>query len=60
MGKLWQLPAREAVALLRRGEATPLEVLDAAIGRIQAVELKVNALPTRFFDAARAQARDAA
>ncbi len=58
MGELWQLSAREAVALLRRGEVTPLEMLDAAIARIEAVEPRVNALPIRFFDAARVQARD--
>ncbi|MBV8170245.1 MAG: amidase [Alphaproteobacteria bacterium] len=58
MGELWQLSAREAVTLLRRGEATPSEMLDAAIERVEAVEPKINALPIRFFDAARAQARD--
>jgi amidase len=45
------------VTLLRRKDVTPLEMLDAAIGRIEAVEPRVNALPIRFFDAARAQAR---
>jgi amidase len=58
MGELWQLSAREAVALLRQGELSPLEMLDAAIGRIEAVDSRVNALPIRFFDAARAQARE--
>jgi len=57
MDGLWQLSARDAVALLRRGEVTPLEMLDAAIARIEAVEPRVNALPIRFFDAARDQAR---
>jgi amidase len=58
MGELWQLSARAAVTLLRQGQVTPLEMLDAAIARIEAVELRVNALPIRFFEAARAQARD--
>ena len=57
MDGLWQLSARDAVALLRRGEVTPLEMLDAAIARIEAAEPRVNALPIRFFDAARDQAR---
>ena len=57
MDELWQLSARAAVALLRQGEVTPLEMLDAAISRIESVDPQVNALPIRFFDAARAQAR---
>jgi len=57
MDELWRLSAREAVALLRRGAVTPLEMLDAAIARIEAVEPRINALPIRFFEAARAQAR---
>jgi amidase len=58
MSALWQLSAREAVALLRQRKVAPIEMLDAAIVRIEAVEPRVNALPIRFFDAARTHARN--
>jgi amidase len=57
MSELWQLSATEVVDRLRRREVSPVEVLDAAAARIEAVEPKVNALPIRFFDDARAQAK---
>lgn len=57
MAELWELTATEAVARLRRGEVSPVEMVDAAAARIAAVEPKVNALPIRFLDVARDQAR---
>ena len=57
MGELWELSATEAVDKLRRREVSPLEMLDSATTRIEAVEPKVNALPIRFLDIARAQAK---
>ncbi len=57
MGELWRLTAVEAVARLRKGEVSPLEMVDAAAGRIAAVEPKINALPIRFIDEAREQAK---
>jgi amidase len=57
MAHLWQMSATEAVDRLRRGEVSPLELVDAAAERIAAVEPQVNALPIRFLDVARAQAR---
>ena len=54
---LVRLTATEAVARLRRREVSPLELIDAAVARIEAVDGKVNALPIRFFDVARANAR---
>ncbi len=42
--------------LLRRGQVTPADLVEAAIARIEAVDGPVNALPTRCFDRARAQA----
>ncbi|MBV9775800.1 MAG: amidase, partial [Acetobacteraceae bacterium] len=57
MSALWQLSATEAVDKLRRGEVSPLEMVEAAAERIEAVEPKVNALPIRFLDAAREQAK---
>jgi len=43
MSALWSLSATEAVALLRKGEVSPLEMVDVAAARIEAVEPKVNA-----------------
>lgn len=57
MTELWRLSATEAVALLRAGEVSPLEMVEAAAARIEAVEPRVNALPIRFLDAAREEAR---
>jgi amidase len=57
MTELWRLTATEAVDRLRRREVSPLEMVDAAAARIEAIEPKVNALPIRFIDVARAQAR---
>lgn len=44
--ELCGLFAREVVALLRAGEVSPKEVLEASLARIAAVEPLVNALPT--------------
>jgi amidase len=57
MTELWRLSATEAVTLLRRGDVAPLEMVDAAAARIEAVEPRINALPIRFFDVAREQAK---
>ncbi len=54
---LTRLSATEAVALLRGRQVSPLELVEAAAARIEAVEPKVNALPVRVLDQARAQAR---
>jgi amidase len=51
------LTARSAVARLRNGEISPLELIDAAASRIEAVEPAVNALPTLCLDRAREHAR---
>jgi len=57
MHELIKLTAREAVALLRKRQVSPLDLVDAAIARIEEVEPAVNALPIRCFDRARAQAK---
>ncbi len=57
MTDLWRLGATEVVARLRRRELSPLELVDAAAARIEAVEPRINALPIRFLDVARDQAR---
>jgi amidase len=55
--ELTRMTATEAVARLRRGDVTPLELIDAAARRIAAVEPAVNALPTLCLDRARDHAR---
>ncbi len=57
MEDVLRLTARQAVAHLRRGEVSPLELVDAAAARIEAVDGAVNALPTRCYDRARDHAR---
>jgi len=55
--ELCALTATQAVDLLRMREVSPLELVDAAIRRIEAVDPIVNALPTRRFELARAEAK---
>ena len=54
---LIRLTATEAVGLLRRRELSPLELIDAAAARIEAVDGEINALPTRCIERAREQAK---
>ncbi|HKX09567.1 MAG TPA: amidase family protein [Stellaceae bacterium] len=49
--------AVEVVELLRKGEVTPLELIDASLARIRAVDPAVNALPTICVEHARDHAR---
>lgn len=53
---LIRMTAREAVGLLARGELSPLELLEASIERIRAVDPAINAIPNRCFDRAWATA----
>jgi len=53
---LSRLFATELSARMRSGALSPLEVMDATISRIEAVNPKVNALPTLCLDRAREQA----
>ena len=55
---LVKLTAQEAVALLRRREVSPLELVEAALARIAATDGALNALPTLCADRARAAARE--
>ena len=57
MHELCRLSASAAVDLLRKGEVSPLELIDVAAARIAAVEPQLNALPTLCLDRARAHAR---
>ena len=56
MNELVKLTAREAVAALKKGDVTPVELVDAAAERIAEVEPAVNALPTLAVERARAHA----
>ncbi len=54
---LIRLTAQAAVALLRRGQVSPLELIEAALARIAATDAVVNALPTLCAERARDHAR---
>jgi amidase len=47
------LDATDQAALVRRGEVTPRELLDAAIERIERIDPQLNAVVIRWFDHAR-------
>lgn len=53
----WPLDATAQAALVRTGDASPLELVDAAIARIEALDGTLNAVVTRVFEQAREQAR---
>ncbi|MEA2178955.1 MAG: amidase, partial [Solirubrobacteraceae bacterium] len=56
MSELWQLPATEIARLVRTGQASAREVVDAHLDRIEAVEPHLNAFAELFADEARATA----
>ncbi len=49
--------ALELAAQIKAGDLSPLEAVDAAIGRIEALDGPLNAVPVRDFDRAREAAR---
>src|ERR1044071_1776517 len=55
--ELWRMSAVEAVARLRKGEISPLELVEASAQRIGEIEPAVNALPTLCLERAREHAR---
>jgi amidase len=55
--ELAALDAIAQAALVRRGEAKPLELVDAAIARIEKLNPQLNAVITPLFDKAREQVR---
>ena len=57
MNELIELTARQAVSLLKRGEVSPLELIEASADRIAEVEAEVNAIPTLCLDRARDHGR---
>ena len=56
MSELFELTARRMVELLRRGEVSPAEAVEAALARSAATDGAVNALPTVCAGRARAAA----
>ncbi|VVD67990.1 amidase [Pandoraea aquatica] len=54
------LSATDLIAQFRRGSLSPLDVLDAQIRRIEALDSKVNCITVRHFEDARAAAHEAA
>ena len=57
--ELTQLPALELAALIARGDVSAVEVVEAHIARIEAVNPKLNAVVVKRYDAARAEAKRA-
>lgn len=55
---LCSLTASAAVDLLKKREISPIDLVEAAIARIELVDPIVNALPIRNFEAARTAARN--
>lgn len=49
----WRLDATAQAELVRRGEVSPLELIDAAIARIEAVDPALNSVVTNTFERAR-------
>ena len=58
MTELFKKSAVQVVGLLKSGEISPEDLLDAAFSRIDAVDAQINALPIRCFERARDQARN--
>jgi Asp-tRNA(Asn)/Glu-tRNA(Gln) amidotransferase A subunit family amidase len=57
MSDLMRLDAAELASLIARREASSVEAVDAAIERIERLDGPINAVTTRLFDEARAEAR---
>ncbi len=51
-GELWRLTAVDAAALLRAGEVSPIELVEAVAARIAATDPHLNAMPTRCIERA--------
>lgn len=58
MSDLTEMDATEQAALVRRGEAQPLDLVDAAIARIERRNPELNAVVTPMFERAREEASD--
>src|ERR1700704_2455707 len=56
MTDVWELDAMGQSELVRRGEASALELVEAAIARIESLNPRLNCLATPMFEEARAAA----
>ncbi len=56
MNDLWRLDATAQAALVREKSVRPIELVEAAIARIESLNPKLNAVVTPMFDRARAEA----
>jgi len=59
MSDLCQMSAKALIALIKKGEISPVDVMAASIARIEAVDPVVNAMVTHDFDAALSAAKTA-
>ncbi len=57
MNELVKMTAREVVSLLKKGEVSPLDLVEISTERIAQVDRLVNALPTLCLDRAKAHAK---
>jgi len=57
MIELFRLTAREVVRLLRSGEVSPVDLVQASLARIESTDGALNAVPTRCAERALAHAR---
>lgn len=55
--ELIKMTARQAVTALKKKEVKPVELVEAAISRIEKVDGEINALPVKMFDDARQAAK---
>jgi amidase len=59
MTQMWELDALGQADLVKRGEASALELVDAAIARVEALNPRINCLAAPMFEEARGKARGA-
>jgi amidase len=57
---LWRLDATAQAALVRAGDVTPAQLVEAAIARIERLNPHINAVITPLYDDARREGRDGA
>ena len=58
MTEIWRMNAVEVHDLLKQRKLSALEVLESCITRVEEIDCKINALPERCFDRARALASE--
>jgi len=56
--EMWKMEASQVARAVKAKELSPVEVLEAFIGRVEQVDLELNAFCTRSFDYARTRAKE--